>query len=243
MHRKLGLLGHFHFQRVLLPVIHVESPAQAARNAMLARAAHADGIFLIDHGGGDVDLNEVFAHVRHVDHEEFPDREPIWIGLNFLDSMAENAFSRVTEDTCGLWTDDTGYIEDAQNPVSACRLVWEARKARADWHGVYFGGVAFKYRTSVRDVETAARLVAPFVDVVTTSGEATGSAPSVEKIARMKQALGERPLAIASGVTIDNVAGFLPYVSAFLVATGISQDMYNLDFHKTRDLADIIHLG
>ena len=46
---------------------------------------------------------------------------------------------------------------------------------------------------------------------------------------------------LASGVTPENVDGFLPYVEAFLVATGIERDFGVLDPVRTRDLAEKIH--
>jgi predicted TIM-barrel enzyme len=67
------------------------------------------------------------------------------------------------------------------------------------------------------------------MDVITTSGMATGSAPAVEKIRSMREAIGKHPLAIASGMTPENVSQFMPYADAFLVATGISKSSYELD--------------
>ena len=54
------------------------------------------------------------------------------------------------------------------------------------WAGLYFGGVAFKKQREVRreDFEHAARVAAPYVDVVTTSGVATGRAADVAKVSR-----------------------------------------------------------
>lgn len=49
------------------------------------------------------------------------------------------------------------------------------------------------------------------------------------------------PIAIASGITPENVVEYLPFVDAYLVSTGISADFYNFDFKKTQELSDIIH--
>jgi hypothetical protein len=45
----------------------------------------------------------------------------------------------------------------------------------------------------------------------------------------MKAALGRSPLAVASGITPDNVCEYLPHADCFLVATGISQSFHDLD--------------
>jgi uncharacterized protein len=57
----------------------------------------------------------------------------------------------------------------------------------------------------------------------------------------MRQALGGFPLAIASGITPENVEAYLPYVDAFLVATGISSSFTELDSERVRMLAEKVH--
>ena len=56
----------------------------------------------------------------------------------------------------------------------------------------------------------AARNAMPYMDVVTTSGPGTGKAAAPEKIRTIRQAIGDKPLAIASGVTPENVPDYLP---------------------------------
>ncbi len=68
-----------------------------------------------------------------------------------------------------------------------------------------------------------------FMDVVTTSGPGTGHAVHVDKIRAMKEALGQFPLAIASGITAENVQDYLPWSDCYLVATGISKSFVELD--------------
>lgn len=97
---------------------------------------------------------------------------------------------------------------------------------------------------SARDPKTDPRpgdILRAGVDVVTTSGPGTGEPPTVEKLATMRQALGDRALAVASGITPENVEPFLPYVDAFLVATGIEHRFGYLEPGRVRALADAIH--
>jgi predicted TIM-barrel enzyme len=106
---------------------------------------------------------------------------------------------------------------------------------------LYFGGVAFKYINDIKtNFKEAARRAVDFMDVITTTGEETGKPPSIEKIKAMKEGAGDHPLAIASGMTAENVQEFMPYVKCFLVATGISKDFYNLDPSETRAFARAI---
>ena len=59
------------------------------------------------------------------------------------------------------------------------------------------------------------------MDVVCTSGVKTGTAPDLDKMKAFKQGCGkDRVLALASGVTPQNVVSFIPYVNCILVATG-----------------------
>lgn len=78
------------------------------------------------------------------------------------------------------------------------------------------------------------------MDVVTTSGPGTGKAAAVEKIRTMKEALGDFPLAIASGITPENVSDYLPYADCFLVATGISRNFEQLDPARTHALVEAV---
>ena len=52
--------------------------------------------------------------------------------------------------------------------------------------------------------------------------------------------LGDHPLAIASGITPENVADYLPFADCFLVATGISTRIEELDAHRTRALIQAV---
>ena len=111
-------------------------------------------------------------------------------------------------------------------------------RQQSGWRGLYFGGVAFKYCRRVEQLEAAARIAIRYMDVVTTSGPGTGKAAEPDKLRRMRQALGSFPLALASGVTPENVTDYLPYVDCFLVATGISKSFTELDPAKLATLVE-----
>jgi predicted TIM-barrel enzyme len=83
------------------------------------------------------------------------------------------------------------------------------------------------------------------MDVVCTSGSATGVAPPVEKIKLMsagtKRCKGAA-LAIASGVDEDNVEALLEAgADAVLVASSVSADFHNLDREKLESLVKKVH--
>ena len=56
----------------------------------------------------------------------------------------------------------------------------------------------------------------------------------------MKHAIGDSPLAIASGITLENVSQYLPIADCFLVATGISESFFELDPVRTRELVTVV---
>ncbi|MGD2215749.1 MAG: BtpA/SgcQ family protein [Gemmatimonadales bacterium] len=222
----------FSRRHVVLPVVHVESEQQARRNTDLARQAGADGVFLINHFSDCEDLLAIHRKVC----EDHPDW---WVGVNCLDLDPPQVFKAVTDRVAGIWVDNAGIDErEAEQPLAE-----EAAAAceRSSWEGLYFGGVAFKYQRPVEDLTRAARLAVRFMDVVTTSGPGTGIAAACEKIAAMKEAVGDFPLAIASGITPDNVADYLDVADCFLVATGISRSFTELDPDKVRELIERVN--
>ena len=221
--------GVFPQRHVVLPVIHVESEGQALRNAETARSAEADGIFLINHMGP---CEELLAIRRRL-HAEFPG---CWIGVNCLDLDPEEVFERLPDDVPGLWADDAGIDERTRDQPEAEAIA----RARRDsgWGGLYFGGVAFKYQRPVEDLARAAAIAVGYMDVVTTSGPGTGVAAGRAKIVAMKEAVGDFPLAIASGITPENVADYLDVADCFLVATGISRSFTELEPNKVRRLIE-----
>ncbi len=224
----------FQCRRVFLAVVHVESAEQALRNVAVARDNGAHGGFLINHAIEALALDAIYTQVRAA-HPNW------WIGLNRLDRTPRRAFQTLPLDASGIWTDGIGLHSVMTSPVLA-ELMQEAREERfgPDWSGLHFGGVAFKGQPKHPSIAEEARVARLFVDVVTTSGSQTGEPPSYLKIRTLRDAIGGKPLAVASGMTPENVATYLPMVDAFLVATGISLSHTELDPVRVRQLADLI---
>ena len=196
----------------LLPVIHIESVEQAIRNALLAKECKAHGCFLIHHEGNREELLETYVSVKKAVGNW-------WVGLNDLSRNGMDLLNGLPE-VDGLWVDSIDYNQDV----------------KPNFSGLFFGGVAFKYQKKVSNVGKAAREAKAYCDVVTTSGDKTGMAPDLDKIILIKESIGSTPLAVASGITPENVQIFLPYVDYFLVATGISFNFYELDPNRIKTL-------
>ena len=234
------MLGPFRHRKVFLPVIHLPFGEAGAYDSVdIAAEAGADGVFLINQGMSAPELLSMLPRLRG----RYPG---LWVGVNLLGMTPEAILALPeAEGIDGVWADDAGV--DALDPAVAARSAAAWREARSDsgWGGLYFGGTAFKTQAPIAAdrLPEVGRAAAAFVDVVTTSGPGTGRAASVDKVRRLREAIGDHPLALASGVTPDNVDAFLPHVDAYLVATGIEVSFGRLDAARTSALAARIHAG
>jgi hypothetical protein len=177
-------------------------------------------------------LLEIYQEIRQL-HPDW------WIGLNLLRIPYALAIRKIPADASAIWLDDGGVeVGTRGTSTDEAKMLRNAFDAReTPFQGLYFGGVAFKYRATVTNYALAAKLGAQFMDVVTTSGPRTGEPPTVEKVRTMKHA-ASKPLAVASGMTPENVSPYLEYVDYFLVATGIGSSFEELDPEKVRAFAD-----
>lgn len=205
----------------VLPVIHFLDRATALAEAQVARNCGADGVFLISHRGSDYQLLDMACAAKAA-HPHFR------VGVNLLSwSPDEAAFRAQALGLDMAWADDMGV--DSQGLSTTALALSEFARTQPAFE--LFASVAFKYRAHEPDPALAAKnaLAAGFIP--TTSGAATGNAPDVAKIAGMSQAVGGK-LAIASGMTPENVSAYAPYLSHILVATGVARDEYRIDPDK-----------
>jgi len=208
--------------RVFLPVIHPVSFKAARDSVDIAVASKADGIFLINQG---LSTSETLKLSQEV-IAKYPN---LWVGLNILGYAPSDVLNIIPSGIKGIWADSIENIN--------------LSRKKTKWNGLFFGGVAFKYQKSValNEIPLACREAMEFVDVITTSGPGTGKPASIDKIKIFREALGSHPLALASGVDINNIQEYLPYVNAFLVGTSIEKEFGVLDAQKTQELSDAVH--
>lgn len=223
----------------VLPVIHVQDSAQALANVRIAVREGAQGVFLINHDFPYPAFLPIIQDVRRA----FP---TLWLGVNFLAVTGQEAFpvlARLAGEGCPVdayWADDA--CIDERRGVTDQPAAAAIAHARRDsgWKGLYFGGTAFKKQRPVKpqDFAAAARIAVQYMDVVTTSGVATGDAAEHGKIEAFRQGCGDVALGLASGVTPENVASYAAAADAILVATGINRpgDFYTIDPLRLRRL-------
>ena len=219
---------------IIIPVIHVKTHNQVQENIQKLLENDVTGCFLINHDFG---LRKFLPIIRSI-RSMYPN---FWIGLNFLavtglqacpilESLEHDGF-RVD----AYWADDARIDERIHHQVEANEIAETLYKS--SWKGIYFGGTAFKKQRLVSSSNylTAAKIASQYMDVVTTSGTATGNPADIKKIHQFRAALPDTPLALASGITPHNAFNY-SMVDCFMVATGINvtDDFYTIDPDKLR---------
>ncbi|MDD3480625.1 MAG: BtpA/SgcQ family protein [Patescibacteria group bacterium] len=202
-------------RKVFHVVIHLpllDAYETAHRETAIAESVGADGVFLIDMSCsqyGDVLVSIADAVARS--HPGF------FVGIN--DLMANDpseTIGRVAGTSIsGIWSDRTGDRD----------LVQEARKATG-WDGLLYAGVIFKgqsdFYTPDEQIPEVVERALPYVNVPVTSGPGTGIAADVRRIRLVREAAGTSvPLAIASGVSPENVTSYLPFIDNVLASTSL----------------------
>lgn len=217
----------------ILPVIHHDTATRSMDNAALAFEAGSEGVFLISMVGRDDLLGDVALALK----ARWPDK---LIGVNYLQAHAETALRRNL--AAGLdmtWTDNAGIHSTGLH----LRAKLIADVLQANPKHLFFGAVAFKYQTFEPDPASAAVKAGECFMIPCTSGSATGVAAELDKIRSMREALGPLPLAIASGITPENVGDYAPLLSHILVATGVSHNEHDFDFEKLSRLVGKVRQG
>ena len=176
----------------VLPVIHVLETARTLRNIDVLVVEGAPGCSLINHDFGVEPFLKILREVRAA-------RPNLWIAANFLAVTGKDAFpvlAQLQADDCridGYWADDARIDEKSREQPEAQAI----QDARGTWDGMYFGGTAFKKQRPVKegDFAAAAKTACDWMDVVCTSGHATGVEADDTKIATFREAIGTKPLA------------------------------------------------
>lgn len=233
----------------IFPVVHIQqnNVDVATREGSKALNLGADGIYLIDHKNGGHYMGPLFETFNNL-ADKSPDR---YIGLNLLGLSPQSAMYALAKALSKsgnlLFAPSALWVDDMRDdwPISSAM---ETRDVNPDLRRVrLLGGVAFKYTDTFTDDPNMARYETVYlqdsVDVVTTSGSATGQAPSVEKIRAMKEVMGDKLLAVASGITAENIYNYEGIVDEILVGTSIetSPNSGIFDDDKLRELIRIAH--
>jgi predicted TIM-barrel enzyme len=221
----------------ILPVIHHLDRTTTIAQANLALNCGADGVFLISHAGNDEALVPLGVEIATA-WRALPSasgRHP-FVGVNLLNTNPSHALPKVASAGLdGLWVDTPGVTSSGLTPAGQklATLIAQYNSVKV------FGSVAFKYQPEDLDPAKAAAKALKAGMLPTTSGAATGVAPTLDKIIAMSRAAGGE-LAVASGMKLSNVAEFCPHLSHILVATGVSQDEHHFDEAILRQFVELV---
>jgi len=211
------------------PVIHLSDRRQGCSEAAFAFLAGAHGVFLISMSGEDNLTSSVARELCGRYGSGL-------IGVNYLSlSPADSIRRAVADGVSMLWEDNPGLFSDTgvNDSVEVVQDLLSGQSLE------YFGSVAFKTQRPDPRPDISASIAKGLGWTVTTSGPATGIPAEVDKVALMGSSIGSG-LAIASGITPENVASYLPHVDNFLVSTGICSDFHHFDYKKVLAVSDTI---
>lgn len=210
----------------IIPVIHHIDLETTLKNFDICIKNNVFGVFLISMDGKNDDLSQTGLKLKSIDKN-------IKIGINLL---GESALECVKESIdFGLdmaWSDEP--IITSEKILSEAIEIKEILKNK-NGH-LFFNSVAFKYQKIERKPGVAASNSTCFNFIPTTSGEKTGVSADLVKILEIKNAINEYPLALASGLTPENVKEYVKYIEYGLVSTGISKNFHEFENIKLEKL-------
>lgn len=213
----------------IYPVIHHRDLETSARNACNAHNLGCEGVFVISMDGHDT----AALNTAKVIKGRFPAMK---VGVNLLTLAPTEAVA--LSRAAGLdmtWSDNSGVSSEGCTPATS-RLAVDLRGASD--HHKFFASVAFKYQAHEPNPGKAAQEADDRGFIATTSGPGTGQEADLEKLRIMRRALDIGDLALASGVTPDNIASYKGLVTHVLVSTGISSDFHTFDPELLRRLME-----
>lgn len=214
----------------IYPVIHYHNLETTFANVDIAVQSGCDGVILIHMNAQDELLSPACRAIK----EKYNN---LFVGINrlsFHDDPSQGIYENLNCGADATWVDNSG-IFNGKGSEKTDRLYNALGNSKS--HQL-FAAVAFKYQKTDYKPNESAQLAFNLGFLPTTSGIGTGHAPEVQKIKEMGELVGRENLAIASGITPDNVALFTPYCANFLVSTGISKSFYEFDLQLTKALVE-----
>lgn len=180
----------------IIPVIHFLSTEQVMRNINICQKLGVRKFFLIGHLVSDDEVLKISNFIKQL----YPD---LWIGVNLLRTDLETRINMNIYPLNSIWFDETPLV-------------------RKNYDVEIFSEIDFKFQKKSYNLESDCISAMKYCDVLCTSGERTGKAPTITKIERIRSFISDFPLAIASGVSIENAKSFSEMVDYLMVASSIT---------------------
>ena len=214
----------------LVPIITASNSNQALRDIDTARAANADGVFLVNHGIGHQKL-------LRITQEALNHHRGFFVGINCRDLRPQDVFCRLPEGVGGVWVDDAGLLETTQDTIRAARIA----RHESGWQGLYLGGISLKGERQSRLSRIASLSASAQIDVITITGWAKTSEIPVEAVRQLRVLVQPRPLAIVASMRVGHMSMFLPYVDCLMPTAPSDSKSTHLNAHEIQQLVAQAH--
>lgn len=181
-------------RRVTLAVVPTTDEPAALPAVAAARQAGADGVFLVNAGIGHQTLLRIAGAVARR-------YEPFFVGVNCRDLRTQDVFCRLPQGVRGVWSQTAGLLPPEPSTVAA---IAEAHHATG-WPGLLFAQIEPVEFDDGTDSDTRARrsrlsraltALERIPTVITIACEDGYAAAAPPILARLRQPIGDWPLAI-----------------------------------------------
>lgn len=211
----------------IFPILHFLDRATTLWQVSVARRCGAAGVFLLCSESDDAnDIVDVAWKTKQLNPS-------FAVGIKLPSFTPLQAAERALEAGLDMvWTDDMG-VSSTGFTAAGMRM---AEFATQHPGLALFASVALAHQPVDPAPGLAAQnaLTAGFVPTTTTAATVEAY-PNLAQLKAMSKAT-RGTLAVASGITADNVAACAPYVSHILVSSGIFSDQYHIDQYKLEQL-------
>lgn len=232
------------------PVIHCHDIKSTIENTQMCLDANTDGLFLINHG--EISDSQFREHIEKVQNYCTKYTGEFKIGVNFLNLSNISALKEVSKFGLNMLWVDNAECDDVLNLEEVTKFWFQMIKCDPESKIDIFGGVHFKYQEKPKSsIEDSIKSCVYNTMYPTLSGPATGKPADLNFIqraydhvvlCRKDNAEQYCNLAIASGISIENVDQYIPYIEYFLVASSLlAVDQIDFDNQKLKTLSQKIH--
>ncbi len=139
-----------------------------------------------------------------------------------------------------IWTDFSGVDLIEEHPEVSLHEIEYLRPPNA----FYCSGIHMKYGTlknTLKSIEQSAYQAMGWVDGIIMTGKKTGDPTDTQKVKNVRKLVGNYPLGIASGLSIENALELLPWIDFALVNSSIADKEHHLIYEKVKTLAALFH--
>ena len=219
--------------KIILPVLSCYTEEQFMQNINnlypFYKENQISGVWIMTSNSTIKSVHNVIKWIKN----EYPN---FWVGANLIGENIFDVFKFLKETKPdGIWIDNS-YLNNSED-YSIPNMILDQFE-RINWHGLYFGGVMFKYQSNNNDMnKEIIKNAHRYVDVLTTSGVATGVAIEPSKIISIHEIVKNDVLiAVASGITAYNLNTISNECSIYIIRTSIVDQNNNIDLIKLKKI-------